>query len=191
MNKIKFLAILFASSLAGAQTVTVGTLTTAQNGVTTTITVPVSVAAAAVTDVKTTPRFSLDVSTLDGATTLQNIGNGFTTVSLPNVITDTASAWNPTSNAYVIPATGMYLIVSHVRLVDGAPAGVSYGVGVDTANRDSPTFAWTTTNAYRNGFSDSRVAYFIAGTPVDLFVYVDSAKPIGVIAASLNIQQLP
>jgi hypothetical protein len=70
-------------------------------------------------------------------------------------------------------------------------SGVSYGVGVDTANHDSPTFTWTTTNAYRNGFSNSRVAYLIAGTPVDLFVYVDSIKPIGVLAASLNIQQLP
>lgn len=194
MNKLKFLAIFFASTLAGAQTVSVGTMSSVQNGTTTTITVPVSVAVPPTTSAPTaTPKFSLDVESGNGSGTnvFQKVGNAFTTISLANTVTDTASAWSSTSNAYVIPTTGMYLIVASVRLADGAPTGVNYGMGVGSVNADSPSFTWSTTTGLRNGFNSSRIAYLTAGTPVNLFVYVDSSNPIGLAGASLNIQQLP
>jgi len=193
MYKLTSLAVLFASTFAGAQAVTVGSLTSSQNGVTTTITVPVSVAMPAVTTPSATSLASLIATSGNGTGTnvIQRAGAAFTTIALTSVTADSATAWNPTSNAYVVPTTGTYLIVSSIRLVDGVPAGVNYGMGVGSSNVDSPTFTWSTTSSLRNGYSNTRVAYLTAGTALNLFVYVDSSSVVGLTAASLNIQQLP
>lgn len=192
MYKLKFLAVVFfASTLAGAQSVTVGTLSSVQDGTTTTITVPVSVAVPPASTLPAAPALASLVVNATNTSGILNGSNAFTTVPLNNVVTDTASGWNWTTNSYVVPVTGTYLIVSHVRLVDGAPVGVSYGQGVDSMNADSPSFLWATTNGTRNVVMNTRIVQLTAGTAVRLFTYIDSPSPISVIGASLSIQQLP
>jgi hypothetical protein len=193
MNKLALPLILLVSSLAGAQTVTVGTLTTAQNGVTTTITVPVAVALPAATTA-TLPSYaylSAQAGTGLGTAVIQSIGAAFTTIVLPTVVTDTATEWNPTSNVYVVPTTGTYIITSNLRLTDSPTPGISYGIGVGSTNADSPTFTWSTTSGIRNGFNTTQIVYLTAGTPLSLFAYVDSPKPLGIAGASISIKQLP
>ncbi len=192
MVKFTLSALLFATAVAGAQTVTVGTTTSTQSGVTTTITVPVSVAIPPATTVAGTALASLRVEAGDsnGNTNGQTIGSSFNTVALSRVVTDTASGWNAASNAYTVPVTGTYLIISNLRLVDAVPAGMSYGQGVNTGHFDSPSYLWNTTGGYRNGFSNVRVAQFSAGQTVDLFASIDSPSPVGLTSASLSIQQL-
>ncbi len=192
MYKLKFLAVVFiASTLAGAQSVTVGTLSSVQDGSTTTITVPVSVAVPPASTVPAAPPLASLIVNASNTGGVLNGSTNFTTVPLNNVVIDTAAAWNWTTNSYVIPTTGTYLIVSHVRLVDGAPAGISYGQGVDSMNADSPSFLWVTTNGTRNVVMNTRIIQLTAGTAVRLFTYVDSPSPVSVIGASLSIQQLP
>lgn len=191
MHKLKLLAVLLSfSTLAGAQSVTVGTLTSVHDGTTTTITVPVSVAVPPGTTVPTSVPLASFVVNATNTSGILNAGTAFTTVPMDIVVTDTASAWNWTTNSYVIPTTGTYLIVSHVRLADGVPPGISYGQGVNPTNVDNPDFLWTTTNGMRNVIMNTRIAQFTAGTAVRLFTYIDSPSPISVIGASLSIQQL-
>jgi hypothetical protein len=61
MNQSTFLAMFFASTLAGAQTVTVGILTLGQNGATPAVTVPVSVGFPANIITTAAPKFSQDL----------------------------------------------------------------------------------------------------------------------------------
>ena len=196
MFKTTFSVLLFATAVAGAQTVTVGSTTSTTNGATTTITVPVMVAVPPATGTSgTSSMASLRVeagASLGGAIT-QALGSadGFKTVALSKVVTDTATGWNAATNSYTVPATGTYLIVSNIRLADFAPSGISYGQGVDTANVDSFSFLWTSTAAGpRNGFVNSRVMQLSAGQTVSLFAYIDSKTAIHLSSAILNIQQL-
>lgn len=190
MYKFKYLAVvLFASTLAGAQSVTVGSLSSVQNGTTTTITVPVSVEVPPATTTVAPVLASLVVNATNTGGIL-NAGAAFTTVPMNNVVTDSASGWNWTTNSYAIPVTGTYLIVSHLRLADGVRPGISYGQGVNSTNVDNPDFLWTTTNGLRNVVMNTRIVQLTAGTAVRLFGYVDSTSPISVIGASLSIQQL-
>jgi hypothetical protein len=194
IKKLSLLSALLLSAFAGeAQTVTVGNLTTSQNGVTTTITVPVAVALPA--PVAATPVTYANLAVTGGSGTetvvFQSVGTSFTTLTLATVAIDTAAGWNPTSNVYVIPTTGTYLIVCNVRLADSVPAGVDYGIGVGSTNADGPTFVWTTTNSQRNELNTGQLLNFTAGTAVKMFVYIDSGQPVGLVGASLNIKQLP
>jgi hypothetical protein len=196
MYKLKFAAVfLFASTFGGAQTVTVGTLSSVQNGTTTTITVPVSVAVPPVTGSTAYPALaSLAVnSTADSydGKSLLAVGAAFTTISLTKVVSDSASGWNWTTSSYAVPVTGTYLIVSHIRLQDGVPAGISYGQGVNSTNSDDYNFTWSTTAGLRNSITNTSIVQLAAGTAVKLFMYADSTSPIGVHSASLSIQQLP
>ena len=187
MIKLASSAFLLVSAMAGAQTVTVGSTTSTQNGSTTTITVPVSVAVPPAATVTGPVMASLRV---EAAGTNQTLGASFKTVTLPNVIADSASGWNASASTYTAPATGTYLIISNVRLADSLPAGISWGQGVGTTNADSPSFMFTTTAGLRNGFVNSRIMQLSAGQTVSLFTYIDSPTPISIAAASLNIQQL-
>ncbi len=193
MVKFTLSALLFATAVAGAQTVTVGTTTSTQNGATTTITVPVSVSVPpSLPAAAGAPMASLRVEAGDsnGNTNGQAIGSSFNTVALSRIVTDTASGWNATANTYTVPVTGTYLIISNLRLVDAVPAGMSYGQGVNTGHFDSPSYIWNTTGGYRNGFSNVRVAQLSAGQTVDLFASIDSPRPVGLTSASLSIQQV-
>ncbi|MBN9614293.1 MAG: hypothetical protein BGO25_07810 [Acidobacteriales bacterium 59-55] len=190
MHKFNYLAVvLFASTLAGAQSVTVGSLSSVQNGTTTTITVPVSVAVPPATTTVAPVLASLVVNATNTGGIL-NAGAAFTTIPMNNVVTDSASGWNWTTNSYAIPVTGTYLIVSHLRLADGVRPGISYGQGVNSTNVDNPDFLWTTTNGMRNVIMNTRIVQLTAGTAVRLFGYVDSTTPVSVIGASLSIQQI-
>ncbi len=197
MFKTTLSVLMFATAVAGAQTVTVGSTTSTTNGATTTITVPVSVAvppASGGTSGSPMASLRVEAGASLGAAISETFSKAdtFKTVALSHVVTDTASGWNSTTNSYTIPVSGTYLIISNIRLADFAPPGVSYGQGVDTTNVDTFSFLWSTTGtAPRNGFVNSRVMQLSAGQTVSLFAYVDSASPIHLSSAILNIQQLP
>jgi hypothetical protein len=192
MRNLTLSALLLATSFAGAQTVTVGSTTSSINGNTTTITVPVQVAVPPAATVAAAVMASLRVEAGngDGTSVTQNLDANFTTIALPRVVVDSANGWNASANTWTVPATGSYLIISSLRVVDNATPGLSYGQGVNGSNVDNPTFLWSTTNGKRNGTTNMRVMQLNAGQTVDLFAYADSSQPIALNGASLTIQQL-
>ena len=145
MFKTTFSVLLFATAVAGAQTVTVGSTTSTTNGATTTITVPVMVAVPPATGTSGTSSMAslrVEAGSGLGAPISQTLStaDAFKTVVLSHVVTDTATGWNASTNTYTVPTSGTYLIVSNIRLADFAPSGVSYGQGVDTTTVDSFSF---------------------------------------------------
>ena len=94
--------------------------------------------------------------------------------------------WSPTKGGY-------FQFVGRVRPRDTTAANTSYGVGIDTANRDSATgFQWTSTvdsngqfGDRRNGLAISRLMYVNPGDKVRLFAFVDGNSSYGITNASL------
>lgn len=115
-------------------------------------------------------------------------GSSFTTIIPTTIAIDTASGYNATTGIYTLPETGLYYITAKIRVADGSPSGVSYGLGVGTANTDGPTFFWTTTIGSRQGAANSRFYSGTAGDQLRLFAYGDSALTVS--AAELNIIRL-
>lgn len=113
---------------------------------------------------------------------LQTIGGSFSTLQYQNVspTTDTANGWSKANNSYTIPYTGVYLIMSKLRLADNS-IGVSFGQGVHTSNIDGPWFIWA--NFPNSGGSASqnrfvllniRIAHFNAGDVLHHYAYGDN-----------------
>ncbi len=192
MVKFTLSALLFATAVAGAQTVTLGATSSSTNGNTTTITLPVTVAVPPATTTAPAALHSFRVELGDGtgSPSGQTLSTSFTTIAFNHVLTDTASGWNATANTYTVPVTGTYIIVSMIRFIDSLPAGVSYGQGVNTSNVDSPSFFWSATAGKRNGSVNVRTVQLSAGQVLDLFAYGDSSSALPVASASLSIQQL-
>jgi hypothetical protein len=112
----------------------------------------------------------------------------FTTVKM-TASTDTGAGFNNTTSIYTIPETGTYEICAKVRMADGAP-NFSHGVGVDTANQDSPSFQWGNTQSggsgvNRNGLMNVITRPFNAGDQVRMFTYLEQSNSL--IAASLTM----
>ena len=188
MMRLNVLPILLMSTFAVGQTVSVGTASTVQSGSTTTITVPVTVTGGSTTVAGAAAALPLLSVETNGNSGMQTVGASFTTLALANVIADTANGWNASTNTYTVPNTGTYLIVSRVRLADGATAGMSYGQGVNTTNVDGTFFLWSTTVGVRNGSINTRLVKLTAGQTVNLYAYVDGQS--SVFGAALSIQEL-
>ena len=186
--RLSALAILWMSTFAVGQTVSVGTASTVQTGSTTTITVPVTVSGGSTTTAVAAASLPMLNVETNGSNGVQAVGASFTTLAMANVITDTANGWNASTNTYTVPNTGTYLIVSRVRLADGSPAGLSYGQGVNTVNVDGTFFSWTTTAGARNGSVNTRLVKLTAGQTVNLYAYVDGQGSVW--GAALSIQEL-
>ena len=197
MYKTALLAILSVSAFAGAQQVTVGSLSSTQDGVTTTITVPVSVAMPASTGNAVSGTYAgldAEAGTGKGTDVIQ-------TWSPCRRIHDRHPAHRRNRHSHRLEPNLQRLRGSHhrclphhprpIRLTDNAAAGINYGMGVGSTNADSPTFTWSTTAGVRNSFTNTRIAYLTAGTSINLFVYVDSSKGLGLAGAALNIKQIP
>lgn len=131
------------------------------------------------------PDFPFFAGTYQG---YHNVGSAFTTVPLNQIATDTHGGWNATTNTWTVPAgqSGVYQVFGKYRIQDGGGGGTSTGIGLDTANQDSPTFFWGVTNGNRHGIVNQRFAQFNAGDQIRLFSYIDGAAR-NIEAAALNI----
>lgn len=83
--------------------------------------------------------------------------------------------WDDVDHSYLVPQDGTYEIVVHGRLVDGAPPGVSYGLGVADRLALDHTVEWYTTAGSRNTFRGVHTAQHPAGARLQLNAYADSA----------------
>lgn len=108
---------------------------------------------------------------------------GFNTLNVVKV-NDSHGAFNDTTHIYTVPAghAGTWLVSAKMRVVDGTGSGLSYGLGLDTVNADSPGFAWTTTIATtgtaRYGHINTRMISLNVGDVLRAFYYLDGAAPI-------------
>lgn len=185
--------VLAAATTGFAQTVTIGTPTSAASGGTTTVTIPVTVStppAVATTTTSSLAILDVTVGNGDGTSTVQTLGPRFATIALPTVVKDSAKGWNTTTSSYTVPATGTYLIISRIRLVDGTTAGISYGQGTATQNVDGPYFSWSTVVGPRNSALNFRMVQLQKGDAVNLFSYVDSSAGARLNTAELTIEQV-
>lgn len=123
-----------------------------------------------------------------GPASTQNLIRNFDTIVLPNVVADSASGWNSTTNQYTIPATGLYLITSRLRLVDDTTTA-GFAQGVNTLNGDGPWMVWNQFTGKRTTIINARTALFTQGQVVDLFGYCDSYSACNIDSAELTIQQ--
>lgn len=116
---------------------------------------------------------SARIGSSDGSSTAYTGIGTFTIVPLDVVDYDSAGAFDTSAGVYTIPVDGYWQINAAIRPVDGQ-AVRQIGMGVDTANRDSATFAWLETNPGRSTLLYSRVSHFVAGEQVRLFTYADA-----------------
>jgi hypothetical protein len=97
----------------------------------------------------------------------------FTKLALQR-IEDTANAFDEMTRIYKIPQAGTYSCTLKVRPVDStADSETSYGVGVDTLERDSVSFVWGETFRRRQGLQNQVTRTFSAGEEVRAFIYSD------------------
>ena len=195
LKNILFRSVAFVAATAAlAQTVTIGTPTSAATGGATTVTIPVLVstpaAAAATTSTSNLAIFDATVGVSDGATTVQMLGPSFTTIVLPTVLKDSANAWNKTTNKYVAPVTGSYRVVTRMRLVDGVMANSSVGQGANTVNADGPYLLWTTNVGLRNSSVNYRLVQLQKGDAISFFSYLDIPAGGRLNSAELMIEQV-
>jgi hypothetical protein len=134
----------------------------------------------------------------NGGTVFQTITNAFTVIPISTVVK--GSGYNTSTGLYTVPSAGNYLIVGHVRLPDGATAGVGLAVGVGTANSDDAALHWdatvtlsNTSAVRRNEFNVTRVLPNVtAGQQIRLYMYVDNGTTgLGITKASLSVFRLP
>lgn len=118
-------------------------------------------------------------------------------VPLYTVTTDTANAWDTSSNTeYVIPANGAYqvnAIVRPIRAGAGAlPDATSLAVGVGSTAADSKDVVWGAGIATALPFSlvVPRVIRCTAGDRISLFARHEAAGAVGLTYASLTILNL-
>jgi hypothetical protein len=111
----------------------------------------------------------------------------FATVQLAK-IEDNKAAFDDAAHIYVVPETGLYDCQLKVKAVDGAAPGGSYGIGIDTDNRDSASFLWGQLNTSRNGIQNRVVRSFTAGDPVRAFIYSDAG--ISLNGAELSVRKV-
>lgn len=183
-----------AQAAGFAQSVSVGTPTSAQSGSITTVTIPVTVSTPPPSTTTTTASshalLDVQAGSGDGVSGIQTINQSFQTIALPKVVLDTASGWNASANTYTIPATGVYLIISKMRLVDSTAPGIQFGQGASTQNVDGPYFTWNTTAGLRNYSVTFRMATFNKGDLVRMFSYADFGTGARVNSAEMTIEQV-
>jgi len=144
-------------------------------------------------DVSSWPVMIANYQGTNTATAAQYInGQQFTTLSVQKA-TDTHSAWDNSSSTFTVPQSGTYQVEMKVRPLDSLAASVSYGVGFDTVNQDSPAFAWgvtSTASVRRNGLLNNRVLALTAGQTLKLFTYVDQNASIGIYSAEIAVYRI-
>lgn len=120
------------------------------------------------------PDWPVMVVARGGSLDFQNIGAAFTTIAF-NVAAsvDSHGGWNSATNVYTVPQAGTYQVVGKLRLADGNRSGLSYGLGMDTANVDTAGFQWGIGVGNRQGLLNIRQMYLVAGDQLRLFAYVD------------------
>ncbi len=106
--------------------------------------------------------------------------SSFTPVPLVTVNVDTASAFSRAYSTYVVPSSGYYLVITKMRLLDGIPAGISYGQGVGTQLADQTGFLWSSTSGNgrptspsRNSSVNTSVIHYNQGDHVMMYTYLD------------------
>lgn len=140
------------------------------------------------------------MAALDGTQSKQAIGaTAFVTLQLDTENSDPGGCFNATGTTaggisawcYRVPSSGLYLAVAKVRPVDSTSNPVSQlGIGVHTSNADNPDFKWNsraagTVDASRQVFDYTRLAPFVAGDQLRLFVWASAA--INISAAKLAV----
>jgi hypothetical protein len=130
----------------------------------------------------TWPSFSVNCNTN------QTVANsGFNTLTLDTVSSDSHSGWSTSINTYTVPTGhgGLWFLSAKMRILDGITSNISYGMGIDTSNGDTPAFAWTNTNSHRQGHINTRLAPFAVGDKIRLFTYIDAGSSVTVSACEL------
>jgi hypothetical protein len=124
----------------------------------------------------------MEVKFGSGAGAQQNFNwtTAFTKVnfhSLSNYsLTDNGGNYSAANDWYVCPVSGIYMVITKIRVTDSTAANISYGQGAGTSAADSPTFLWQQTfTATRNGSHNVLVAHFNSGDQVRMFAYANSS----------------
>jgi hypothetical protein len=116
------------------------------------------------------------------------LNNTFDTLRLPTVVTDSAAAFNTSTNIYTVPVSGVYDISLKFRLTDSTASGISYGLGVGPTNADSAQFSWYVGAPVRSGALYRRTSYFAAGTLLRAFAYyAGNMATNGIFSSDLTI----
>lgn len=112
-------------------------------------------------------------------------------------VTDSDALWDDADHVYTCPEDGTYALLGSWRPVDNTNTGASSGIGIDTVERDSTTFHWSTiqngplgSHTARTTFATLLVLPFSAGDQVRLFAYVDANNSTGLDSADLQIWRL-
>ena len=116
-------------------------------------------------------------------------------IELTTAWANASGAYSAKTGLYTVAVAGVYQATGSLRVADGSPANVSYGVGVGGASADDEGFHWDMTHpaaagggSSRNGAVATRCCHFNAGETVRLYAYAD--QPLTITSASLQIMLL-
>jgi len=128
--------------------------------------------------------------------TLFNLVMNFTTVPLNTIVQDSHDGWDQATNTYIVPQDGIYEVQGRVRIQDEMTLNTSVGIGIDTANVDSPGFIWSQTPSTVSASGASRFTMVInrtltlnAGDALRLYGYWDGT-PQEVSGRELIVQRI-
>lgn len=100
--------------------------------------------------------------------------NAFNTIAHNTVLNNIGGGtWS--GNLYTVPVTGIYYILSSVRLNDGSGSR-SAGQAVHTSNVDGNWFYWQQWGAQRYGNQYTRLAVFNAGDKLRHYLYSEGSS---------------
>lgn len=120
-------------------------------------------------------------------------GAAFTRLPL-NAAYDTHMGFDAVSSLYTVSQTGTYRLEMKVRYHDGAPGGISIGVGAGEVEGDDAAFFWGVTTGGagggRNGLLNQRLLYLEAGAQIRLYTYCDSPDQKIVASGELTIDRI-
>ncbi len=116
-------------------------------------------------------------------------------IKLTTAWANTSGAYDLTTGFYTVAAAGVYQVTGSLRVADGSPANISYGVGVGGASADDEGFHWNMTHpaaalggSSRNGAIATRCCHFGKGETLRLYAFAD--QPLSITAASLQVMVL-
>ena len=139
------------------------------------------------------------VSSSNGTYSIAGNANGFNQIVFSTITSDNGNNFNLLGGYYNVPTTGIYIVVTKLRLPDNA-AALSYGQGAGATLQDATYFAWYQTNSgsgyNRNSSVNVRMASLSAGSKIFMYgygfsSYVSAEMNIALVSAAAGSLALP
>ncbi|MHB1023678.1 MAG: hypothetical protein ACYC0Z_14900 [Acidobacteriaceae bacterium] len=133
-----------------------------------------------------------DTGLAAGAAAVGVESTAFAAVPLSSISVDTAGGWSAADQAYKIPVSGVWEVVTLLAYADTQPNGTSYACDSNSSVADSPYDIWGMTptpasgQIQRNGLLNTKKQHFNAGDMVQIITYAGAPMCLKACISSLT-----